>query len=123
MFFRIVRKRHKVIPTIHFRFSFKAFYSLPYISELKSIINNYEEELDKCPNIKRELNRLVSVREKTSEYPIIEVDFVGKPVNHVKFTFDYYNTGYCMLNFYSHKDLIGMERMDDVTEFIKENIL
>lgn len=106
-----------------FKTSDNGDYEMPYISELKAIINNFSEELEKCPNIRKELNKLISVREKTSEYPMIEVDFVGKPTNHVKFTFDYYNTGYCLLSYYSNNSLIGMERMDDVTEFIKENIL
>lgn len=106
-----------------FKTSDNGNYEMPYISELKAIINNYSDELEKCPNVRSELDKLVSVREKTSEYPMIEVDFVGEVNNHVKFTFNYYNTGYCMLSYYSNKSLIGMERMDDVTEFIEENIL
>ena len=101
-------------------------YVLPIIGELKNIINDLKEELDKNVKIKDALEQFIFEKEETTDYPWIEVLFLNKEGiktrnNHVKFTFDYMNKKYSLITYYYNDALIGMERMNDVTRFIGEN--
>ena len=101
-------------------------YVLPIIGELKNIISDLKEELDKNLKIKDTLEQFIFEKEETTEYPWIEVLFLNKEGiktrnNHVKFTFNYMNKNYSLITYYYNDALIGMERMNDVTRFIGEN--
>lgn len=101
-------------------------YVLPIIGELKNIMNDLKEELDKNLKIKDSLEQFIFEKEETTDYPWIEVLFINKEGiktrnNHVKFTFDYMNKKYSLITYYYNDALIGMERMNDVTRFIGEN--
>ena len=101
-------------------------YVLPIIGELKNIINDLKDELDKNVKIKDALEQFIFEKEETTDYPWIEVLFLNKEGiktrnNHVKFTFDYMNKKYSLITYYYNDALIGMERMNDVTRFIGEN--
>lgn len=101
-------------------------YILPIIGELKNIISDLKEELDKNLKIKDALEQFIFEKEETTEYPWIEVVFLNKEGiktrnNHVKITFNYMNKKYSLINYYCSDALIGMERMNDVTRFIGEN--
>lgn len=101
-------------------------YVLPIIGELKNIISDLKEELNKNLKIKDTLEQFIFEKEETTEYPWIEVLFLNKEGiktrnNHVKFTFNYMNKTYSLITYYYNDALIGMERMNDVTRFIGEN--
>ncbi len=102
-------------------------YVLPIIGELKNIINELREELDKNVKIKDALEQFVYEKEETTDYPWIEVLFLDEEGiktrnNHVKFTFNYMNRNYCLITYYYNDTLIEMERMNNVTRFIGKNI-
>lgn len=102
-------------------------YVLPIIGELKNIINELKEELDKNVKIKDALEQFIYEKEETTDYPWIEVLFLDEEGiktrnNHVKFTFNYMNRNYCLITYYYNDTLIEMERMNNVTRFIGENI-
>lgn len=102
-------------------------YVLPIIGELKNIMNDLKEELDKNLKIKDALEQFIYEKEETTDYPWIEILFLNKERiktrnNHVKFVFNYMNKKYTLITYYYNDTLIGMERMNDVTSFIGENI-
>lgn len=102
-------------------------YVLPIIGELKNIMNDLKEELDKNLKIKDALEQFIYEKEETTDYPWIEILFLNKERiktrnNHVKFVFNYMNKKYTLITYYYNGTLIGMERMNDVTSFIGENI-
>lgn len=102
-------------------------YVLPIIGELKNIMNDLKEELDKNVKIKDALEQFIYEKEETTDYPWIEVVFLNEERiktrnNHVKFVFNYMNKKYTLISYYYNDTLIGMERMDNVTNFIGENI-
>lgn len=102
-------------------------YVLPIIGELKNIINELKDELDKNVKIKDALEQFIYEKEETTDYPWIEVLFLDEEGiktrnNHVKFIFNYMNRNYCLITYYYNDTLIEMERMNDVTRFIGENI-
>lgn len=102
-------------------------YVLPFIGELKNLMNDLKEELDKNIKIKDALEQFIYEKEETTDYPWIEVLFLDEEGiktrnNHVKFTFNYMNKNYCLITYYYNSTLIGMERMNNVTRFIGENI-
>jgi len=102
-------------------------YILPIIGELKNIINELSEELDKNIKIKDALMQFIYEKEETTDYPWIEVLFLDSEGiktrnNHVKFTFNYMNKNYSLITYYYNDALVEMGRMNDVTKFIGENI-
>ena len=102
-------------------------YVLPIIGELKNIMNELKNGLDKNIKIKDALEQLIYEKEEMTDYPWIEVLFLDKEGiktrdNHVKFTFNYMNRKYCLITYYYNDTLIEMERMSNVTRFIGENI-
>lgn len=102
-------------------------YVLPLIGELKSIMNDLKEDLDNNLRIKDALEQFIYEKEETTDYPWIEVLFLDEEGiktrnNHVKFTFNYMNQNYCLITYYYNSTLIEMERMNNVTRFIGENI-
>lgn len=102
-------------------------YVLPIIGELKNIMNDLKEELDKNLKIKDALEQFIYEKEETTDYHWIEILFLNKERiktrnNHVKFVFNYMNKKYTLITYYYNDTLIGMERMNDVTSFIGENI-
>lgn len=102
-------------------------YVLPIIGELKNIISELREELDKNLKIKDALEQFIYEKEETTDYPWIELVFLNEEGiktrnNNVKFTFNYMNQNYTLITYYYNNTLIGMERMNDVSRFIGENI-
>ena len=101
-------------------------YVLPFIGELKNILNDLKDELDKNVKIKDALEQFIFEKEETTDFPWIELLFLNKEGiktrhNHVKFTFNYMDKGYSLISYYYNDALVGMERMNDVTRFIGEN--
>lgn len=102
-------------------------YVLPIIGELKNIMSELQNELEKNVKIKDALEQFIYEKEETTDYPWIEVLFLDEEGiktrnNHVKFTFNYMNKDYCLITYYYNDTLITMERMNNVTRFIGENI-
>ncbi len=102
-------------------------YILPIIGELKNIVNDLKDELDKNLKIKDALEQFIYEKEETTDYPWIEVLFLDSDGiktrnNHVKFTFNYMNNSFSLITYYYNDALIGMERMNNVTRFVGENI-
>ena len=103
-------------------------YIMPFVGELKNLMLEMEDELSKCKIIKEKLENFIKEKEITSEYSLAEIDFLDKngierKNNRVKFNFNYMNSGFCLISYYYNGLLLGMERMNNVTNFIKENIM
>ncbi|MDY3870123.1 MAG: hypothetical protein SOZ49_02590 [Clostridiaceae bacterium] len=98
-------------------------YILPFIGELKNFLIEYATEFEKVPHLKDAFDQFIFEKEVTSDYPWIELlweEEIKTRSIHVKFTFNYCQRGYCLLQHYFNNTLIGMERMNRVVNFIDE---
>lgn len=99
-------------------------YILPFLGELRSLLSEFTEELEKTPRLNEALSEFFVEHEEMSDYPWIELlwenDIVTRRI-HVKFTFNYMNKDYCLIQHYYSNALIGMERMNHVVEYIINN--
>lgn len=96
-------------------------YVLPFIGELKNLLVEYGSEFEKVPDLKDAFDQFIFEKEVTSDYPWIELlweEEIKTRSIHVKFTFNYCQKGYCLLQHYFNNTLIGMERMNRVVKFI-----
>lgn len=98
-------------------------YVLPIIGELKELLSKPSHiiELEKVPQLKDALNQFIFENEELSDYSWIEVMWENEIKTrsvHVKFIFNYMNSGYCLLQHYYNNVLIGMERMNNVTDYV-----
>lgn len=92
---------------------------LPFIGELKAIMEEYSEELSKVAELKTALDDFIYEKENLSEFPWVKFKFGEKSIE-VKFTFNYGKENGCLLqHLYSPlKSNQGRERMDYVTNYI-----
>ena len=98
-------------------------YVLPFIGELKNLLLEHESEFAKVPSLKEAFDQFIFEKEATSDYPWIELLWENEIKTrsiHVKFTFNYNQKEYCLLQHYFNTVLIGMERMNHVVKFISE---
>lgn len=96
-------------------------YLLPFIDELKSLMHDFEDELNNSPSFKRALNDYINEMIEMSDYPWIELVWVNDlttKYNRVKFTFNYMGEIYTLMQHMYSQALLGMERMNHVTEYI-----
>lgn len=97
-------------------------YVLPFIGELKELINENAEAFEKADEVKQILLQYLADKEATASYPYIYIKWV-KPVESqsyiVKVTFDYFNQKYTLLQHITGdcKDL-GMERMNNAIKYL-----
>lgn len=99
-------------------------YLLPFIDELKSLMHDFGDELNNLPDFKRALNDYINEMIEMSDYPWIELVWVNDITtknNRVKFTFDYMGESYTLMQHMYSPALVGMERMNYVTEYIIKN--
>ena len=99
-------------------------YILPFIGELNLLMQENKSEFDKAPFIKGLLEQFIHEKEETSDYPWITVlweNEIKTRSTQVKFTFNYANGNFCLLQHYYNNILLGMERMNNVVRFIGEN--
>ena len=95
---------------------------LPFIGEIRELIDENEDLFNESDEIKQILLQYLNDKEATASYPYIYVKWV-KPVESqsyiVKITFDYFNNKYTLLQHITGncKDL-GMERMNDAIEYL-----
>lgn len=100
-------------------------YVLPFIGEIRELIDENEDLFNEAPEIKQLLTQYLNDKEATASYPYIYVKWV-KPVESqsyiVKITFDYLNRRYTLLQHITGgcKDL-GMERMNDAIKYLCES--
>lgn len=100
-------------------------YLLPFIGEIRELIDENEELFSEADEIKQLLLQYLTEKEATASYPYIYVKWI-KPVESqsyiVKLTFDYFNGKYTLLQHItgSCKDL-GMERMNDAIEYLSKS--
>lgn len=99
-------------------------YILPFIGELKNILLDFQDELEKVPALKDTLDQFMFEKEEMSDYPWIEVlwdnDIKTRSI-HVKFIFNYMNKDYGLIQHYYNNVLVGMERMNYVVDYIASN--
>ena len=99
-------------------------YILPFIGELKNILLDYQDELEKVPALKDTLDQFMFEKEEMSDYPWIELlwdnDIKTRSI-HVKFIFNYMNKDYGLIQHYYNNVLVGMERMNYVVDYIASN--
>lgn len=99
-------------------------YILPFIGELKSLINENKSDLQKVPKFRESMEQFMFEMEEMSDYPWIELlwenDIKTRNI-HTKFIFNYMNNSYCLIQHYYSNVLIGMERMNYVIEYIINN--
>ena len=96
-------------------------YILPFIGELRSLLNDNQAELEKVPDFREALEQFMFEMEEMSDYPWIELlweNEIKTRSNRVKFVFNYMNKSYCLIQYYYSNVLIGMERMNYVIEYI-----
>ncbi len=96
-------------------------YLLPFIGELKNLLIENSSEFAKVPSLQEAFEQFIFEKEATSDYPWIELLWENEIKTrsiHVKFTFNYYQKGYCLLQHYFNSVLIGMERMNYVISYI-----
>ena len=97
---------------------------LPFIGELKSLIQEYHADLEKVPALEDALNQFVYEKSEMSEFPWIELLWPNEIKTRsvrAKFTFNYGNNGFGLIQHYYNAVLIGRERMDRVIEHISAN--
>lgn len=92
---------------------------LPFIGELKMLMDQYSEDFIAAPKIKQLLEEFIYEKENLSEFPWIKFRFDEKKIE-VKFTFEYGDDNVCLLQHFSSylKSNAGRERMDYVTQYI-----
>ncbi|MCD7955963.1 MAG: hypothetical protein LUG93_09505 [Lachnospiraceae bacterium] len=100
-------------------------YVLPFIGELRELIDENEEIFNQAEDVKTLLLHYLDDKEETASYPYIYIKWV-KPVESqsyiVKVTFDYFSRKYTLLQHITGgcKDL-GMERMNDAIKYLCES--
>ena len=100
-------------------------YMLPFIGELRELIDENEELFNEADEVKQLLLQYLNEKEATANYPYIYIKRV-KPVENqsyiVKLTLDYFNGKYTLLQHItgSCKDL-GMGRMNDAIEYFSRS--
>lgn len=99
-----------------------ADYVLPFIGEIRELIEENEEIFNQAEDIKNLLLQYLADKEATASYPYIYIKWVN-PVESqsyiVKVTFDYLSRKYTLLQHItgSCKDL-GMERMNNAIKYL-----
>ena len=99
-------------------------YVLPFIGELRSLLNANQSELEKVPTVREALEQFMFEMEEMSDYPWIELLWENEIKTrsiHVKFVFKYMNQPYCLIQHYYSNVLIGMERMNYVINYIVDH--
>ena len=99
-------------------------YVLPFVGELKSLLDDHHDELEKVPSFKEALDQFMYEKEEMSEYPWIELLWENEVQTrniHVKLIFNYRNNHYCLIQHYTSNVLIGMERINHVVEYISNH--
>ena len=100
-------------------------YMLPFIGEIRELIDENEELFNKANDVKQLLLQYLNEKEATANYPYIYIKRI-KPVENqsyiVKLTFDYFNGKYTLLQHITGncKDL-GMGRMNDAIEYFSRS--
>lgn len=100
-------------------------YLLPFIGELRELIDENEELFNEADEVKQLLLQYLHEKEATASYPYIHVKWV-KPVEAqsyiVKLTFDYFYNKYTLLQHITGncKDL-GMGRMNEAIEYLSKS--
>ena len=100
-------------------------YMLPFLGEIRELIDENEELFSEADEIKQLLLQYLNEKEATASYPYIYVKWV-KPVETqsyiVKITFDYFYGSYTLLQHITGncKDL-GMGRMNDAIEYLSNS--
>lgn len=100
-------------------------YMLPFLGEIRELIDENEELFSEADEIKQLLLQYLNEKEATASYPYIYVKWV-KPVETqsyiVKIIFDYFNGKYTLLQHITGKcNDLGMGRMNDAIEYLSNS--
>lgn len=100
-------------------------YVLPFIGEIRSLIEENEELFNQAEEVKELLLQYLIDKEATASYPYIYIKWVKAVESQsyiVRVTFDYLNHKYTLLQHITGgcKDL-GMERMNDAIKYLCES--
>lgn len=92
---------------------------LPFIDELRTIMDNYADDLEKVPALKIALDEYIYDIIELSSYPVVAFSFEDKKFG-IKIVEDYDGLGVYLVQHLSSNLLpnIGEERMNFVTRFI-----
>ncbi len=96
-------------------------YILPFIGELRALLNDYQEDLNEVPEFREAMEQFLFEMEEMSDYPWVELLWeseIKTRSNHIKLVSNYMNESYYLIQYYYSNVLIGMERMNDVIEYI-----
>lgn len=99
-----------------------ADYLLPFIGEIRELIDENEDLFNEAEEIKHILLQYLNDKEATANYPYIYVKWV-KPVESqsyvVKITFDYFFNKFTLLQHITGNcNDLGMERMNNAIEYL-----
>ena len=100
-------------------------YVLPFIGEIRGLIDENESLFEAAPEIKKILEQYLFDKEATASYPYIYVKWIKPVESHsyiVKITFNYMDDKYVVLQHItgSCNDL-GMGRMNNAIKYLCEN--
>lgn len=96
-------------------------FTIPIIGELKELLAQYKKELDEIPSLQQAFDQFIYENDELADYTWVGVMWENEIKAHrisARFTFDYQGKDYCLIQHYHNSVLIGMERMDRVTEYI-----
>lgn len=100
-------------------------YVLPFVGELRELIEENEEVFERCADAKKLLLQYLDDKEATANYSYIYIKWV-KPVESdsytVKVAFDYFNARYTLMQHISgHCKDLGKERMNNAIRYLCKN--
>ena len=98
---------------------------LPFIGEIRELIDDNEDLFNESDNIKQLLLQYLKEKEETASYPYIYVKWIKPVVSKsyiVRITFDYFNNKYTLLQHITGNCTdLGMGRMNDAIKYLCES--
>lgn len=90
---------------------------LPFIGELKMIMEQHKEAFEKASEIKEALEKFIYEKENLSEFPWVKFKFGENNNTEIKFTYNYGKEKGCLLQHLHSSTIVnqGRGRMDYVT--------
>lgn len=96
-------------------------YLLPFVGELSDFLVRFEDSFNRVPDLKHAFEDFIDEKNTMSYYPWITLLWENgckTKASKVKFTFNYCQKDYCLMQHYFSSTLVGMERMNNVVGFI-----
>lgn len=100
-------------------------YILPFIGEIKALIDDNKELFDSCPEIREIFSRYIQEKVETASYPYVYLLWKNAVVSKnfiFKVTFKYFERKFILIQHITATDeYLGMERMNDAIDYLAKN--